>query len=156
MCNDTVLLADAHNAKYVTKIGFLSVLCINLQPQITFFHKNGRHQTQKRNYFRIMRTYRITGTPKRGVTTLSGMSVPSGGKLHTQLQASPTMPPTTRVSGMTMRWLAVCEIIFAIWGTARPINDIGPQKAVVMAEISPVATSMVLRMRFTLKPRLLA
>ena len=41
----------------------------------------------------------MIGTPKNGVTTFSGISVPSGGSEQSQLHASPVMAPKSSVRG---------------------------------------------------------
>ena len=141
----------------LTKISFfISFMCILLTEIVLSVKKLALDREFAHSYLRVTRTYSMTGTPKSGVTTLSGISVPSDGRLHTQLHVSPIIPPNRRVSGISVRLFAVRETILVICGTASPMNEIGPQKAVVRAEINPVDISMELRMRLMLNPRLQA
>ena len=96
-----------------------------------------------------------TGAPMSGVTAFSGNKMPDG-NTHISEQRRPTPPPVRSVAGIRMLWRSVGKNILAMWGTARPINETGPQNAVITAVSSPVASSkrFLTLIRFT--PRFLA
>ena len=86
----------------------------------------------------------------------SGSSIPVPGITVSILQARAMQAPERAVAGTSTRWSEVPSSSRAIWGTARPMKDIGPQKAVTTAVIRPVQTSTWIRATRTLTPRLAA
>lgn len=81
---------------------------------------------------------------------------PEDGRTDNMLQVAPTKAPIIIVAGRSMRWVSVLIIMRAMCGTASPIKDIGPQKAVAAAVSRPVARSRRLRVRLMFMPRLRA
>lgn len=77
-----------------------------------------------------------------GVITLMGMMPLSPGRVLTREQKSVSMAPIMMVDGMSMRWSDVRKSIRDRCGTAIPINDIGPQKAVQTDTKIPVTMRM--------------
>lgn len=88
-----------------------------------------------------------------GVTAFSGMIPASPGRMQMKLQSRAMAPPVSMVTGSRELWLEVPSMRRAMCGTASPIKEIGPQKAVVVAVSNPVATSSRLRVRRMLIPR---
>ena len=80
-----------------------------------------------------------------GVTAFSGMIPASPGRMQMKLQSRAMAPPVSMVTGSRELWLEVPSMRRAMCGTASPIKEIGPQKAVVVAVSNPVATSSRLR-----------
>ena len=95
----------------------------------------------------------MTGAPRMGVTALRGMMPASPGRMQIRLQSRAMALPVSRVTGISELWLEVPSISRVIWGTASPMKEMGPQKAVVVAVSKPVAMSSRLRMRRILIPR---
>ena len=95
----------------------------------------------------------MTGAPKTGVTALSGMMPDSPGKMQMRLQSKATALPVSKVTGSKELWFDVPNISRAMCGTANPMNDTGPQKAVVTAVRIPVETSSRLRVRLMFTPK---
>lgn len=79
----------------------------------------------------------ITGAPIIGVTALSGRIV-SPGRMHSILQTIAINAPMRIVQGSNVLWFSDPMNILAMWGTASPMNDTGPQNAVEIAVKSPV------------------
>ena len=91
-----------------------------------------------------------------GVTALSGMMPPPPGSTQNKLHAKATTAPIKTVEGNSMRWSDTGISRRAMCGTARPMNETGPQHAVTTAVNKPVMTKSQLRTRTTLTPRFLA
>ena len=68
-----------------------------------------------------------------GVTAFSGMIPASPGRMQMKLQSRAMAPPVSMVTGSRELWLEVPSMRRAMCGTASPIKEIGPQKAVVVA-----------------------
>ena len=88
-----------------------------------------------------------------GVMTLMGMMLPSRGRVLSKLQINAKFAPMSIVAGIRTRWYEVPSERRAKCGTANPMNDMGPQKAVVVAVRSPVTSSSSCRIRPILMPR---
>ena len=82
----------------------------------------------------------ITGAPIRGVSTFIG-STEFSGRLHSRLHANAIVLPMSMVRGNNERCEPEGEIKRAMWGVARPMKVIGPQKAVLTADNKPVQSS---------------
>ena len=74
---------------------------------------------------------------------------PEDGRTDNMLQVAPTKAPIIIVAGRSMRWVSVLIIMRAMCGTASPIKDIGPQKAVTNAVSMPLRQRSRLRKRLT-------
>lgn len=98
----------------------------------------------------------MTGAPIRGVTALRGMMPMLAGRLQRMLQRRAMAEPHSMVAGSKHWWFSVPSSRRAMCGVASPINETGPQKAVVMAVSMPVITSNRLRVRCVLMPILSA
>ena len=96
------------------------------------------------------------GAPRRGVITLMGMMVPFEGMLQMRLQSNVMQAAISMVTGMSVLWMLVFRTRRAMWGTANPKNDTGPQNAVVVAVSSPVHKSRLFLVRQMLTPRFVA
>ena len=79
-----------------------------------------------------------------------------GGSAQMMLHANAIAAPLRIVAGSSTLWSASCVSSLAMWGTAKPMNATGPQKAVVTAVRIPVERSMSILMLRMLKPRLMA
>ena len=77
----------------------------------------------------------------RGVSALRGSTFPFSGRWATTLQSKAMVAPHRIETGMRWRWSAVRKVRRAACGTARPMNEMGPQKAVTMAVSRPVSRS---------------
>ena len=88
-----------------------------------------------------------------GVMALSGIRPRSPGMELKRLHSSAITAPQRMVIGIRLRWLLDCSSIRAICGTARPMNDTGPQNAVIMATSKLVESSSQLRVRIMFIPR---
>ena len=97
-------------------------------------------------------TYIITGAPTSGVTALSGRMLLLPGITVSMLHNSATHEPDMIVAGKSIVWFDEPRTKRAICGTANPINEIGPQKAVAVAVSNPVQSRMIMRVRFTFTP----
>lgn len=69
------------------------------------------------------------------------------------LQSNATTLPLKIVTGTNCLWLDVPITNLAICGTANPIKDTGPQKAVADAVNTPVTKSMTILVGFIRTPR---
>ena len=87
-----------------------------------------------------------------GVMTLMGISVLAG-RVEIRLHRSVNAAPVRSVTGSSRRWSEVERMRRAMWGTARPMKAMGPQKAVEVAVRIPVVKSSRLRVRGILIPR---
>ena len=67
-----------------------------------------------------------------------------------------TILPIISEAGINILWFEVLKIIFAICGTANPINAIGPENAVITPVKIAVIKIMYVRVFFMLTPRLFA
>ena len=74
----------------------------------------------------------------------------------TKLHKRASMEPQSIVAGMSLRWSSVRINSRAMCGIANPMNPIGPQHAVTMAESKPVDTRSIWRTRCTFTPKLVA
>ena len=83
----------------------------------------------------------ITGAPIKGVTALMGMMPLLPGRTLSMLHNNSTIAPQSMVTGSSVLWLLLRNSKRAMCGTDKPINVIGPQKAVVEAVSKPVAKS---------------
>ena len=95
----------------------------------------------------------MTGAPINGVTELRGSIPPATGTEHITLHTKAMTAPKRIVNGRSTRWLSVFIKRREICGTASPMNETGPQKAVTTDVNTPVITNMELRNRFVLNPR---
>lgn len=77
-----------------------------------------------------------------GVTAFSGMIPASPGRMQMKLQSRAMAPPVSMVTGSRELWLEVPSMRRAMCGTASPIKEIGPQKAVVVAVSNPSGYAM--------------
>lgn len=100
--------------------------------------------------------YTTTGTPMNGVMADKGSVPRSPGKWVSNNESNATLAPITKVAGNKRRWSAVCMSRRTICGTAKPMNDMGPHRAVTAAVSSPVSRSRMVRTRLTRMPRLVA
>ena len=100
-----------------------------------------------------MMIYMMTGAPRMGVTALSGSIPVSPGSVQRRLQSRAVALPVSIVTGISVLWLEVPSRRRAMWGTARPMNEIGPQKAVVTAVNRPTVTNSMFLTRWVLMPR---
>ena len=91
-----------------------------------------------------------------GVITLTGMMLPLVGMVQSRLHNKVRQAPINIEPGSITLCLLVRNVIREICGTANPKNEIGPQKAVVVAVSRPVQTNRQLRILCTLMPRLVA
>ena len=80
-----------------------------------------------------------------GVITLIGMMLPSRGRVLNRLQANARFAPMSIVAGIRTLWYEVPSARRAKCGTASPMNEMGPQKAVVVAVSKPVTNSSICR-----------
>ena len=92
----------------------------------------------------------------RGVTALSGKIPFPPGRTITMLHSNATQLPVSNVTGNNSLWLEEPSNNRAICGTANPIKEMGPQKAVAVAVRIPVQSRIKTRVRFTFMPRLAA
>ena len=95
----------------------------------------------------------MTGAPNTGVTAFRGIMPDSPGKMQMRLQSKAMALPANNVTGNKELWLEVPNINLAMCGTANPMNDTGPQKAVVTAVRIPVEMSNKFRVRLMFTPR---
>mgnify|MGYP006979246566 FL=1 len=65
----------------------------------------------------------------------------SPGRIQMRLHSNAVTAPHNKVIGNKVLWFDVPNNSRAIWGTARPINEMGPQNAVVDAVSRPVTMS---------------
>ena len=75
-----------------------------------------------------------TGAPKMEVTVLIFSSVGAKAVRAIRSQSIQNTPPPRNVAGMTTRGLEVFRLCFIRKGTAMPTKEIGPAKAVTVAE----------------------
>lgn len=101
-------------------------------------------------------TYKMTGAPTRGVITFMGMTLPPAGKVLNKLQSIARQAPISIEPGTRIRCVLIPNTIRVRCGTAKPRNEIGPQKAVVVAVSNPEDRSNPLRLLRTFTPRLAA
>ena len=95
----------------------------------------------------------MTGAPNTGVTALRGMIPDSPGRMQMRLHSRAMALPANKVTGNKELWLDVPSINRAMCGTAKPINDTGPQNAVVTAVRIPVETNNKFLVRLMFTPR---
>ena len=88
-----------------------------------------------------------------GVMTLMGMMLPSRGRVLNRLHINAKFAPMSMVAGIRTRWYEVPSDRRAKCGTANPMNEMGPQKAVVVAVSSPVTSNSICRTLPILMPR---
>ena len=69
------------------------------------------------------------------------------------MQSKATAPPLNNVTGNKELWFDVPSNNRATCGTANPMNDTGPQKAVTTAVRIPVTNNNMLRVRRTITPK---
>ena len=72
-------------------------------------------------------TEATTGAPINAVTELSGKAPSKPGIRAIRLQANAKVAPINTVAGINTRWSELRKMARAKWGTAKPINMIGPQ-----------------------------
>ena len=97
----------------------------------------------------------MTGAPNIGVTAFSGM-IKFVGMTQMRLHSKAIAAPISIVAGNNILWSASLVISLAICGTANPMNDTGPQKAVVMAVKIPVESKINFRVDCMLMPKFIA
>lgn len=95
----------------------------------------------------------MTGAPKTGVTALMGMMPLSPGRILMIEHNSAMAEPHKAVAGSNTLWLDVPNRRRDICGTASPMNDIGPQNAVVTAVSMPVESKSMFRVCLMFTPR---
>ena len=78
-----------------------------------------------------------TGAPTKAVTEFTGKAPSNPGIRAMRLHTNANEAPTSNVAGISIRWSDVWNIARQRWGTARPINIIGPQYAVTIATNTP-------------------
>ena len=98
----------------------------------------------------------MIGAPNSGVTAFSGRIVFEPGIIIRILHNSAMIAPAKIVTGSSILWLDVPNISRATCGTASPIKEMGPQKAVVVAVSKPVQKRIQMRVRLIFTPRLAA
>ena len=98
----------------------------------------------------------MTGAPSIGVTAFKGSIVLLPGITVSILQSKATHDPQSNVTGTKNLWLDEPNTNRAIWGTANPIKEMGPQNAVVVAVRIPVQNKINMRVRFIFIPRFAA
>lgn len=98
----------------------------------------------------------MIGAPINGVMALSGKMPCVPGNAQISWHNSATNEPNNMLIGSNCWWLSVDMSRRAKCGTARPINAIGPQYAVVTAVSHPVITNRQLRTVCTFIPKLCA
>lgn len=86
----------------------------------------------------------MTGTPMIGVMALMGMA-PVDGNTLSQTHSKATPAPVKAVAGIRTPWREVPTHNRAICGTIRPMNPMGPQKAVAAAVRPPDSNNRMLR-----------
>ncbi len=69
----------------------------------------------------------IMGAPMRAVTLLTGMAPSNPGARAIRLQINAKAAPHRAVAGISFQWSLVRNIPRAKWGTAIPMNMMGPQ-----------------------------
>ena len=82
----------------------------------------------------------ITGAPIRGVSTFIG-STEWWGRLQSRLHINAMELPMSMVMGNNERCEPEGDTKRAMWGVARPMKVMGPQKAVLTADSNPVQRS---------------
>ena len=87
---------------------------------------------------------------------LMGRMPDSPGRMQMRLHSSVVTAPQSSVTGSRVLWFEVPSSRRAMCGTASPMNEMGPQKAVVDAVSSPVTMSSRLRVSLMFTPRLAA
>ena len=95
----------------------------------------------------------MTGAPSTGVTAFSGIMPDSPGRIQMRLQSKATALPVSKVTGRSELWFEVPIMRRAICGTANPINETGPQKAVVTAVRMPVEIRSRFRVLLIFTPK---
>ena len=98
----------------------------------------------------------MTGAPNIGVTAFKGRILLVPGTVISRLQSKAMHVPVNIVTGTNILWLDEPSINRAMCGTAKPINEMGPQKAVVVAVNNPEQKRMAIRVRLILTPKLAA
>ena len=88
---------------------------------------------------------RITGTPSKALTVFIGRTSGCPGIWEMVSAIIISDAPNRAVAGNSTLWSALRKIILAIWGTAIPMNPMGPQNAVTLPANSVVAMSILLR-----------
>ena len=94
----------------------------------------------------------MTGAPSMGVTAFNGSILLVPGITISILHNRAIQEPASIVTGTSILWLDEPSISLAICGTASPMKEIGPQKAVVVAVSNPVQNRMAIRVRLILIP----
>ena len=97
----------------------------------------------------------MTGAPMSGVTAASGSGVVVNAVVI-RLHSNETVAPITTVWRKSFGKLSLFKMRREICGTAKPMNDTGPQNAVTMAVRMPVISSVAERRKLTDMPRLVA
>ena len=96
------------------------------------------------------------GTPINGVIAAKG-SVPLSPDICDAIREKRAkFAPISTQAGNNCLWSAVRKTIRAMCGTVKPINDIGPQRAVTVAVRMPVTISTMVRTFRTFIPKLVA
>ena len=88
-----------------------------------------------------------------GVTALRGIMPPCDGIVQKRLQSRATTLPASMEAGISSLWSDACINSRATCGTARPMNEIGPQKAVTMDVSAPVMMRSQLRTTVVRMPK---
>ena len=95
----------------------------------------------------------IIGAPIIGVTAFSGSMLLLPGPTVSMLHSIAMQAPLRIVTGTRCVWFDVPSSIRATWGTASPIKETGPQKAVIVAVRIPVHSNIEILALLTLMPR---
>ena len=78
-------------------------------------------------YLERVRTANATGAPTRAVTELMGRAPSNPGRRAMRLHTRASEAPQSIVAGRSTRWSSILKSPRLMWGTARPMNMIGPQ-----------------------------
>ena len=85
------------------------------------------------------------GIPSNAVTELTGKVFSEPVSCEMISLTSIIRAPIRIVAGTRRLCFAVCRAILAIWGTAIPMNPIGPQKAVMLPARIAVERKTIIR-----------
>ena len=98
----------------------------------------------------------MIGAPIKAVTEFTGSAPSKPGIRATMLQNNAKAAPVSIHAGISIRWSDVRKMLRHRWGTAKPMNIIGPQYAVTIATRTPeqVMTCVLAFLMFS--PRLRA
>ncbi len=97
-----------------------------------------------------------TGAPNKEVIAFMGKVNSLAGNWAIESQINSTIAPIIADEGINILWLDVENNIFAICGTAKPINAIGPEKAVITPVNKLVINIIIFLLFLILIPRLFA